>query len=641
MVVLAVGLGFARHLGRGLAAAAARARDRPGLAPGGLHTEERRLVLVDIDERSLQELGSWPWARERAAQLMQKLREHGVDQQVWDVVFADKRHGAAPLKEEVERSKPILSQIFALPGQGDDVRDGQLAGALDWHTCPAPFDTASGYLGNHQGLTGADTLVGHITPRLSKDGVVRYQPAVLCYQGQAYGALTLSALMQAGGETSLELVRGHSLLAPPWLLQGVEGGFPPVPLQANGDMLVPWRLAPDSFVSISAADLLADRVPPRLLNNAWVLVGSSAFGQNDMIATPYSSVAAGMQVHAQLMLAAMDGRVPYTPRGHLLLQAGAVLLGLGLLTVLQLRRRGARQDGAVRSSIFSAQWLPLAASAWIVLLLLAHALLLLYCNLWVAWLPAALAVLGAGLLWAALEHARSSQDRDRLYSHLSSYLPEAVAAALTLQPPSSAIKASICQVSVMFADIRNFSAYCEERPPQEPAAVLHAFFSLATDIVEAEGGVIEAFQGDAVLAVWYDGAAGNPAHAQSALRAAMRLNAGMQGVLPDPAPAGLEPLALGIGLESGPAMVGSFGRASRRTHMVLGNTVTIANRLVAMTMDLSHPILVGEGMAAQVGDSQLESMGTFILDGMRVPHHIRAYPLASADPDKPCAHEGP
>src|SRR5690606_15381439 len=140
------------------------------------------------------------------------------------------------------------------------------------------------------------------------------------------------------------------------------------------------------------------------------------------------------------------------------------------------------------------------------------------------------------------------------------------------------------------------------------AAVLHAFFSLATDIVEAEGGVIEAFQGDAVLAVWYDGAAGNPAHAQGALRAAMRLNAGMQGVLPDPAPAGLEPLALGIGLESGPAMVGSFGRASRRTHMVLGNTVTIANRLVAMTMDLSHPILVGEGMAAQVGDSQLESM---------------------------------
>lgn len=606
---------------------------------GGTHAEERRLVLVDIDELSLKEVGSWPWERERTAQLMQKLSEHGADQQIWDIVFTDERHGVSVLKAQIQQSKPILSQIFALPGQGDDIRGGQLAGALNWPSCPAPFETASGYLGNHQELTADGTLVGHITPRLSNDGIVRYQPAVLCYQGRAYGALALSALMQAGGEDKLSLVRGSRWLEPQWLLQGAQGAFPPVPLQPNGDIRLPWRLAPDSFVSISAADILADRVPADLLRNAWVLVGSSAFGLNDRIATPYTSAAAGMQAHAQLMLAAMDGRVPYTPRGHLVLQVAAVMLGMCVLTALQLRRRSAPQVSTGRFAVFSAQWLPLAAAGWIMLLLLAHAVLLLYGNLWVAWLPAAVAVLGAALLWAGLEHARSRKDRDRLYSHLSSYLPQPVAAALALQPPSSAIKASIRQVSVMFADIRNFSAYCEERPPEEAAAVLHAFFSRATDIVEAEGGVIEAFQGDAVLAVWYDGAADNPSHAQSALRAAVRLSAGMKGVLPDPAPAGLEPLALGIGLECGPAMVGSFGRASRRTHMVLGNTVTIANRLVEMTMDLSHPILVGEGMAAQVGASRLESMGTFMLDGMRVPHHICAYPLTPEESDNITVHE--
>jgi len=101
-------------------------------------------------------------------------------------------------------------------------------------------------------------------------------------------------------------------------------------------------------------------------------------------------------------------------------------------------------------------------------------------------------------------------------------------------------------------------------------------------------------------------------------------------VLPDPAPAGLEPLALGIGVEMGPAMAGSFGLASRRTHMVLGRTVTIASRLVEMTADLAHPILVGEGLAAHVGAAGLESMGTFLLDGLRVPHHVYAYPLAAA-----------
>jgi adenylate cyclase len=166
---------------------------------------------------------------------------------------------------------------------------------------------------------------------------------------------------------------------------------------------------------------------------------------------------------------------------------------------------------------------------------------------------------------------------------------------------------------------------------------LHAFFSTATRIVQAHGGVVEAFEGDAVLAVWNaqpsqahpSGRVVNMAkdHADQALKAAIALHHAMDGVLPDPAPAGLEPLALGIGVETGPAMVGSFGPASRRTHMVLGRTVTIASRLVGMTSELSHPILVGEGLAAQRGTGGLESMGIFMLDGLHMPHHIYAHPL--------------
>ena len=197
------------------------------------------------------------------------------------------------------------------------------------------------------------------------------------------------------------------------------------------------------------------------------------------------------------------------------------------------------------------------------------------------------------------------------------------------------IEAQTRQVSVLFADIRNFSAYCEARPPEESAAVLHAFFAAATHVVQAHGGVIEAFQGDAIIAVWngelhHSASALRTHHALQALHAAIDLLHAVQGVLPDPAPAGLEPLSLGVGVETGPAMAGSFGLASRRTHMVMGRTVTIASRLVQMTADLSHPILVGEGLAAQVGGVGLESMGTFLLDGMRVPHHIYAHPLDAA-----------
>ena len=306
-----------------------------------------------------------------------------------------------------------------------------------------------------------------------------------------------------------------------------------------------------------------------------------------------------------------------------------MLLGVALLFVLNKDAPSTGPASADRH--FPIYLLPLAALVWCLVLWLTHAVLLIYAAVWVGWVAPMLFVLLSGMFMSILTHAKSRMDRDRLYTHLSSYLPAPVAASLALQPPSGAIKASTLQVSVMFADIRNFSAYCEARPPEEAAAVLHAFFSAATRAVEEQGGVIEAFQGDAVMAVWNAGhgtdTQAKANHAQHALQAAINLQLAVQDVLPDPAPAGLEPLSLGIGVETGPAMAGSFGLASRRTHMVMGRTVTIASRLVEMTADLAHPILVGEGLAGQIGGAGLESMGTFLLDGMRVPHHVYAYPL--------------
>lgn len=591
------------------------------------HRDERRLIVIDIDERSLREIGPWPWPRTTQARLIQQLAALGARQQIFDIVFTDPRPDDAALMLAVQQHQPVLAQVFALE-QGGQPSVGQLAGALDWPVCPAPFGAASGFLANFAALSPQG--VGHITPRIASDGLVRHQPAIICFQGKSYPALGLAALMQGSAEHGLTLERGRSWFDPPWKLvaPGIAPG--PVPLNQRGDLRVSWRLHPDSFISLSASDVLAGRVPGGLLDSAWVLVGSSAFGLKDTIATPFGGVVSGVQAHAQIITALIDGRTPYTPRGEPVAQGLAA--GLGVLLLLLLVRK------QVMKQRFPAYLLPLAAGAWCTLLWAGHALLLGGGALWLGWVDPALFVLATGLSMGILEHAKSRLDRDRLYAHLSSYLPAPVAASLALQRPSSAIKASTNLVSVLFADIRNFSAYCEARPPEEAAAVLHAFFSVATRVVEAQGGVIEAFQGDAILAVWNgEPAPGAPAdsgasseHARRALQAAINLQAAMQGVLPDPAPAGLEPLSLGIGVETGPAMTGSFGLASRRTHMVMGRTVTIASRLVEISAELAHPILVGEGLAAQVGSAGLESMGSFLLEGLRVPHHIYAYPLLSA-----------
>lgn len=612
--------------------------------------DERRLIVVDVNEESLKEIGPWPWPHATQAKLVDKIAALGARQQIFDIVFTDSRPDSDALVRAVQQQRPVLAQVFTLE-QGGQLSVGQLAGALDWSTCPAPFGAAAGYLGNFAALSGNGSLpyAGHVTPRISGDGFVRHVPAVICFQGKSYPALGLAALMRGTADRTLALERGTGLFEPPWRLSAssIAPGF--IPLDDRGDLRVSWRVHPNSFISLSAADVLAGRVPGGLLDNAWVLVGSSAFGLNDSIATPFGGVGAGLQVHAQVITALIDGRTPYTPRAEWLAKGLAAILGA--LVLLLLARRPARKNATGR--YFPVYLLPIAASVWAALLWGGHALLLSRSALWLGWVDPALFVMMAGSTLGILEHAKSRLDRDRLYMHLSSYLPAPVAASLALQPASSAIKASTNLVSVMFADIRNFSAYCEARPPDEAAAVLHAFFSVATRVVESEGGVIESFQGDAIIAVWN----GEPApgdssansgkskgttdaigensgtrgsdHARRALQAAINLQAAMQGVLPDPAPAGLEPLSLGIGAETGPAMAGSFGLASRRTHMVMGRTVTIASRLVEMTGELAHPILVGEGLAALVGAAGLQSMGTFLLDGMRVPHHIYAYPLAA------------
>lgn len=608
------------------------------------HADERRLVVIDIDEASLREVGPWPWPRATQAKLLQRLGESGASLQVLDVVFADARPDDAALQRAIAAHPPVLAQVFALPGQGDQTRAGEPGGALPGLRCPAPFEQATGHVANDAAVTRAATAagapIGHITPRLAQDGVVRSQPAVLCWQDGAYPALALAALMRGTAETALQVRPGSGLFDPPWLVQGAQGRMPAVPLDARGDIRVPWWRSPSSWASLSAADVLAGRVPAGLLQGSWVLVGSSAFGLNDTIATPFSAGASGAQVHAQLLTAMIDGRLPFTPRAAGALQALAAALGLALLGLLvgPWPARGRRLLPRV-----ALPWLPALGLGWALVLAGLHVAALAWAGWHIGWIEPALAVLAGALAGGMVGHALSRRDRDRLYSHLSSYLPAPVAAALAAQGPSSALSAHAGQVSVLFADIRNFSAYCEARPPEESMAVLHAFFSVASRVVEAEGGVIESFQGDAIMAVWPAAPEGG-AHAQRALKAAVQLYAAVQGVLPDPAPAGLEPLALGIGVESGPAMAGSLGVASRRTHMVMGRTVTIASRLVAMTADLGYPILVGEGLAAQTGAASLQSLGTFMLDGMRVPHHIYAYPLFAAprlDSDTRTGASGP
>lgn len=587
---------------------------------------ERRVVIVDIDEASLARIGPWPWSRDRMAELARRLGEMGAGVLVFDVAFPDARPGDRRFAEQLARQPAVLAQAFSLTAS--PAAAGHLQGALQTPGCGQPFPAVGGFIGNAPDLIAG---AGHIVPRIAADGAVRQLPAIVCHDNRAYPALGIAALLAAAGAPpALTLEPGAGWLDPAWRLTHPALPGIVVPLDGHGDVRIPYRLPREAFVSVSAGDILEGRAPAHLFQGAWVLIGATAFGLGDVVPTPFGGAVGGLEVHAQFMIGLLDG-LPYTPQGATLV---ALLLGAGGAALLLLLFAAPAATGGARTRL--PVWgLPLGALLLAATLFGLHAWLLLWQNLWLGWSAPAAFILVAGLLLAIFEHARTRLERGRLYDNLAAYLPAPVAADIAFRELSGAIVAERREITVLFADIRNFSAYCEGRPPEETAGLLHVFFATAARIVEAHGGLVEEFVGDAVMAVW-NAPTPCPDHAARAYAAAQQLLEESQHLFSDTPPPGLEPLALGIGLETGPALVGSFGPARRRTHAALGETVTVAARLVAMTGDLAQPLLVGERAAAALisaappASPPLISLGDFLLEGLRRPRTLHA-PVASVD----------
>lgn len=582
-------------------------------------TAERRVVIAEIDEKSLAELGPWPWPRERMAALADALAGYGARTQLFDVVFPEARPGDEALAAAQRRHPVHVGQLFS-PG-ADASRVASLSGAIDGQICDGRFPVAGGYIGNTPALAHQ---AGHITPTLDTDGTVRRIAPVLCHQQHAYPALALAGLasLVPGQALALDYQEGYGLLAPhAWL--ALPGQGLRLPLDRDGNTRLAFTLPRAALSATPVADILAGRSPRELLDGAIVLVGATAFGLSDTVSTPLDGNTAGVEVHARLLAGLLDQRLPYAPRGAALFQA--LFCALGALALLWLASRQQRLHVAT---------LPAAGLALAVLAYALHATLLLEAGLWVGWMTPAVFLALAGLGLGSAEFARTRLERQRLYQNLASYLPRQVAAQIALHEPVGTIEVERREISVLFADLRNFSAYCEARPPEEAAAVLHTFFTTAQRVVSRHGGIIEEFTGDAIMAIW-NAPTTCPDHPRHALAAAYELDAEITALLPPEAPPGLEPLALGMGLESGKALVGSVGAADRRTHTALGETVSIASRLQAMSAELAAAVVVGPGAAARLPDARLTCVGDFLLEGLQIPRTLYIPAPAARAEDAP------
>ena len=595
-------------------------------------TLEQRITIVSIDEKSLAEIGPWPWTRPQLALLVNAIDDAGAQSQLHDINYPEAKPGDAALLAALQNARgAVIAQVPILTPQSS-VRTGLMTHSIGGLACNAAGEAiqipnTNSFQAPHSGF--ASIPKGHITPIIDGDGAIRTAPAVICVDGAAYPSLALTAFLQASNiqPWQASIQPGSSLLDPAYILQLTAYPGLDIPLDSDGNMRISYASDPSAYRAVSAVDVINGEVDLSLLENVSVLVGATAFGLDDIVPTPYNGATPGVELQARMLASLIDVAVPYTPKGANWL---LVLLSMGFAVILYAL--------ATTRGRLAAYGLPVAALLLPLFALTLHIQLLNSLQLWLGWLLPAIYGVSAASLLLLLEQSRVRVERSRVFSNLNSYLPGDIAKEIAYSLPNSSINARRCDVTLLNADLRNFSAFSEARPPEETAAVLHFFFTRATEIIEQHGGRVHEFKGDSLLAVW-DGH--HSEAAEQALKAAKVMQSALhQSLLPEHALEGLEPMALGIGIEQGPVLIGSIGPAHRRSHALLGDTVGITLRIQEMTAELAQPILLGECAARQLGDQGLESQGSYLLSGLKIPHILFA-PASSLADEQPDEYQRP
>lgn len=561
-------------------------------------TPEQRLVVVDIDERSLAAAGAWPWPRERIATLLEQLLGHyGARGVALDLVLPEPADadGDTRLAMLAQHGPVVLPHAFDFNGN-KPLRVGQLAGGTPAPT-PGQAVVASGFIGNHAGLAQA-AHIGNIGFIPDPDGVIRRLPMQTWFDGRTFPTLSLALLDCCSG------LRASS--------DGARGGM------QHGDGLrpIPYRLQWEAYTVIPAHMILDLSAPATLVRDKLVIIGSSSLGLADRVVTPLSASTSGVLVHAAALTAQLDARqgaapTPW-PGGLIAIIFAAITIAVSVHT---LPRRSALSNIMLLAAA-SALWMALA---WVILPhdaefgisgpLLSNLVLL---------------ALGVPFAWQL-----SQRQSRRLLDTLRQYVADAVVDELLRNDLGDPLKPRRCEVTTLIADMQGYTTHVAALPLEQAAELTRAFLDCLTGPVLAGRGTLDKFTGDGLVAFW-----GAPLpvadHADQALAAAGEILAAIHRFNAARAAQGLAPVRVRIGIESGNALAGDFGSAARSIYTAVGDSVNVASRLETAARDLPHDVVIGPGTAALCQRHALLRIGELTLRGKE--HPTTLYTLAPRTP---------
>jgi adenylate cyclase len=591
--------------------------------PGGV---DNRIVILDIDEKSLQERedggeGRWPWPRDRLALLLDKLfDQHQIAVLGFDVVFAerDESSGIRVLERLGEREfrdvpqyqsvlnrvRPQLEydEIFARKMKGRPVvlgyifTGGEQGQAPRKGMLPAPVFTAgsfagrpirttswNGYTANLEILQRGAASAGHFNSHTDEDGIVRRVPMLAEYEGAYYEPLSLAMVRVLLGSPPIKAVAPDESLAPEGYphLEWLEVGSLRIPVDDTASALVPYRGRKGSFRYYSIVDIMNDRVDPAELKGKIAIVGTTAPGLLDLRATPVDAVYPGVEVHANMIAGILDGNIkqrpPYVVGAEfvLLVATGLVLaLLLPLLNPLRSTLMTLLVLSAVLTTnliVFQSGHLVLPLASGVVMILTLYTL---------------------NMAYGFFIEARGTRLITGLFGQ---YVPPELVEKMAENPERFSMAPRAEELSVLFSDVRGFTTISESLSPEDLSSYINEYLTTMSLVIrERHRGTLDKYIGDAVMAFWGAPVADRD-HARNAVLAALDMQKEAVALNEKFKARGWPTFAIGIGVNSGVVRVGDMGSQIRKAYTVMGDAVNTASRLEGITKQYGADIIIGEG----------------------------------------------
>ena len=594
----------------------------------------RSIVIIDVDDASYdalkEKLGHFPWTRRIWTELIRYVAQGQPRALAFDAAYGGRENNSDPAAAQA-----IDAEFAQVTGDARVVVHGYSFSETTIAVAdPAPLAEkrqllareAAAVEGTPAGerflpeqylldvpyaqLAQAAAGLGSINASLDFDGKLRAVALQFVYDGRAYRSLPVRVADLATGAANRGFHLEHSFWTGTWAVRGSQR----IPVDARGRMLLLWHGDAFAYQRIPLWEVICSMYPaqcPADKQNTWrpeffhdkiVLVGASAAASYDVHPTPFSDIAPGFIGHATAIDNLLAGSAIRPAPGVVLvlLVTAAALAGTGLV---------ARYSALSGAALLAAGLLGYAGLNYAAF------------TRWHLWLPLVAPMLATVVsygLSGALRFATVGRDLRRTRATLDRYIAPQLVSYVLDNLDQVKLGGDKRELTILVSDVRNFTTWTEKSDPQQLIVLLNEYLTAMTEVIFKHDGIVDKFIGDGILAYWGAFTPGKN-HALQAARAGVEmmerlkeLNAGWKA-------RGFEPIAIGMGINTGEVIFGSLGAGKKAEFTVIGDPVNLASRLEGLNKEFKTSIIVSESTRERLGGmAQVRPLGGVKVKGKTV-----------------------